>query len=304
MSASGMKILVVEDDIFSQTILKDALERLGYSVMLAGNGLDALELCQQEHFPIIITDWVMPEMDGIEFCRALRAMPTENYVFILLLTSLDKKDELIAGLEAGADEYLVKPVHEIELAARLKGARRILDLETSLKQLALHDQLTGAFNRGYLDRQLSREFQRSGRYGHPLSIIICDIDHFKAVNDSYGHQAGDEVLREFVTRINRSIRSENDWAARYGGEEFVIVLPETPPAGCAIVAERIRNIIAASPVTAQGVAIAVTVSFGAITIENTGLIRGVTIESILAKADECLYRAKDTGRNRVVATQL
>jgi diguanylate cyclase (GGDEF)-like protein len=299
----NMKILVVEDDLFAQTILTDALERMGYSVVLAGNGRDALELCQQEHFPIIITDWVMPEMDGIEFCRAIRAMPSEQYVFILLLTSLDKKDELIAGLDAGADEYLVKPVHEVELAARLKAAQRILDLETSLKQLAQHDQLTGAYNRGYLDKQLSKEIQRSWRYGRPLSIIICDIDHFKLVNDRYGHQVGDQVLREFVTRINRSIRNENDWMARYGGEEFVIVLPETPPAGCLIVAERIRNLIAATPVLTHGGDVSVTVSFGALTIENTDLIEDMSMESILNKADECLYRAKETGRNRVVAVQ-
>jgi diguanylate cyclase (GGDEF)-like protein len=298
-----MKILVVEDDLLSQTILKDALARLGYSVTLAGNGRDALELCQHEQFPIIITDWVMPEMDGIEFCRSIRAIPTEHYVFILLLTSLDKKSELIAGLEAGADEYLVKPVHEIELAARLKAARRVLDLEASLKQLALHDQLTGAYNRGYLDRQLSKEIQRSWRYGHPLSIIICDIDHFKSVNDCYGHQAGDQVLKELVALINRSIRNENDWMARYGGEEFVIVLPETPPSGCLMVAERIRLLISALPVTVKGGAINVTVSFGAITIENTNLIEEMTMDVILGKADECLYRAKENGRNRVISVQ-
>lgn len=298
-----MKILVVEDDLFSQTILKDALERLGYSVVLAGNGRVALELCQQEHFPIIITDWVMPEMDGVEFCRAMRAMPAEHYVFILLLTSLDKKDELIAGLDAGADEYLVKPVHEVELAARLKAARRILDLETSLKQLALHDQLTGAYNRGYLDRQLTKEIQRSWRYAHPLSIIMCDIDHFKAVNDCYGHQAGDQVLKAFVDLINHSIRNENDWVARYGGEEFVIVLPETPSSGCLIVAERIRALIAASPVAVPGGTVAVTVSFGAITVENTSQMDEMTMDLVIGKADECLYRAKENGRNRIVAVQ-
>ena len=304
MNPFSIRILVVEDELFSRTIIKDALERLGYGVVLAVNGREALDLCQQEHFPIIITDWVMPEMDGIEFCRAIRTIPTEHYVYILLLTSLDKKDELIAGLDAGADEYLVKPLHEIELAARLKAARRILDLETALKQLALHDQLTGAYNRGYLDRQLRKELQRSLRYSHPLSIIICDIDHFKAVNDCYGHQVGDQVLIEFVIRMNRSIRNENDWVARYGGEEFVIVLPETDPAGCQIVAERIRRLIAATPVIFPGGSVAVTVSFGAITIEDPGVIEGMTMDAILGKADECLYRAKDSGRNCVVAVQL
>ena len=147
MLPDNLKILVVEDDVFAQTIIKDALERLGYEIVMAGNGREALELCQTVHFPIIITDWVMPEMDGIDFCRAMRATPSEQYVFILLLTALDKKDELIAGLDAGADEYLVKPFHEVELAARLRVAQRILDLESSLKQLALHDQLTGVYNR-------------------------------------------------------------------------------------------------------------------------------------------------------------
>jgi diguanylate cyclase (GGDEF)-like protein len=132
---------------------------------------------------------------------------------------------------------------------------------------------------------------------------MCDIDHFKKVNDNFGHQAGDQVLKEFVTRINRSIRNENDWVARYGGEEFVIVLPETPPAGCQVVAERFRNLIAATPVLIQGGAVAVTVSFGAITIENTCLIEEMSMDAILGKADECLYRAKETGRNRVVAFQ-
>lgn len=303
MLPGKLKILVVEDDLFAQTILKDALERLDYDVVMACNGREALELCQAEHFPIIITDWVMPEMDGVEFCRAMRATPSEQYVFILLLTALDKKDELIIGLDAGADEYLVKPFHEVELAARLRAAQRILDLESSLKQLALHDQLTGAYNRGYLDKHLTKEIQRSWRYNHPLSIVICDIDHFKRVNDTFGHQAGDQVLKEFVNRINRSIRNENDWMARYGGEEFVIVLPETPPGGCLIVAERIRQLIAATPVQFLGQSIAVTVSFGAITIENTSLMEEMDMDVILAKADECLYRAKETGRNRVVAVQ-
>jgi diguanylate cyclase (GGDEF)-like protein len=298
-----MKILVIEDDLFCQTIITDVLERAGYSVVVAANGREALDRCQREHFSIIITDWEMPEMDGLQFCRAIRALPSDDYIFILLLTSHDKKDDLIEGLEAGADEYLVKPVHEVELVARLKGARRILELEASLKQLAMHDQLTGAYNRGYLDMQLSKEIQRSWRYGHPLSIILCDIDHFKMVNDCHGHQAGDLVLKEFVTRISDSIRFENDWMARYGGEEFVIVLPETGPAGCRLVAERIRKLIADTPVIAEGKSIAVTVSFGVITIEDTSLIEEMPMDVILKKADECLYRAKETGRNRVVAVQ-
>jgi diguanylate cyclase (GGDEF)-like protein len=228
-------------------------------------------------------------------------MPSEHYVFIVLLTSLDKKDELIAGLDAGADEYLVKPVHAVELAARLKAARRFLDLETSLKQLALHDQLTGAYNRGYLDRQLSKEIQRSWRYGHPLSIIMCDIDHFKKVNDNYGHQAGDLVLKEFVTRINRSIRNENDWVARYGGEEFVIALPETDAAGCSVVAERMRERIAFSPDGADSSPLKISASFGTVTLRPESQSVRTSPADLIQRADICLYQAKQTGRNRVVA---
>ncbi len=303
MSSDRVKILVVEDDLFARTILSDALDKFGYDVSQAGNGVEALELCKTQLFHIIITDWVMPEMDGIELCRALRAMPSEQYQFILLLTSLDKKDQLITGLDAGADEYLVKPFHEVELAARLKAAQRILDLESSLKSLAQHDQLTGAYNRGYLDKHLAKEIQRSWRYNHPLSVVMCDIDHFKLVNDTHGHQAGDQVLKDFVSQVSRSIRNENDWVARYGGEEFVLVLPETPPAGCVIVAERIRKLIESTSVPVTGGSVSVTVSFGALTIENTSVMEEMSMAVILSKADECLYRAKETGRNRVVAVQ-
>lgn len=304
MEQQGCRILVAEDDDFSRVVLGDILAGLGYEVTLACNGRQALELCRQEQFPVVITDRIMPVMDGLELCRAIRELPSEHYVFILLLTSMDKRDELIAGLEAGADEYLIKPVHEVELAARLKVARRILGLEMSLRQLALHDQLTGAFNRGYLDRQLAKELQRCRRYSHPLSVILCDIDHFKDVNDRFGHAAGDQVLKELVTRVNRSIRSENDWLARYGGEEFVIVLPETPASGCEAAAERFRELFAAHPVSAAGRSIPLTVSFGGITVDGDAFPEVLTVETLLAGADACLYRAKEAGRDRVVCTRL
>jgi diguanylate cyclase (GGDEF)-like protein len=246
----------------------------------------------------------MPVMDGLELCRAIRSRQSDDYVFILLMTSHEERDQLIAGFEAGADEYIVKPVHEIELLSRLKAAQRILELEASLKTLAMHDQLTGAYNRGYLDRQLSKEIKRCWRYGRPMSILMCDIDHFKSVNDRYGHQAGDLVLKELVLRINNTIRCENDWLARYGGEEFVIVLPETDADGCLVVAERIRKLISETPFMVRRTEFTVTISSGSVSIMETAQDGEISAGSLLDTVDECLYRAKKAGRNRTVARQL
>ena len=304
MSPFSVKILVVEDDLFCRSVIKGILERYGCSVEVAADGMEGLERCRKEHFPIIITDLVMPVMDGLELCRAIRSRQSDDYVFILLMTSHEERDQLIAGFEAGADEYIVKPVHEIELLSRLKAAQRILALEASLKTLAMHDQLTGAFNRGYLDKQLTKEIKRSWRYGRPLSIVMCDIDHFKSVNDRYGHQVGDLVLKELVLRINNTIRCENDWLARYGGEEFVIVLPETDTEGCRVVSERIRKLIAEVPVMVQGMEITVTISAGSASIKETANTDEMSMNSLLATADECLYRAKEAGRNCIIAVQL
>jgi two-component system cell cycle response regulator len=303
MNPVGMKILVVEDDLLCRSVIGDILERSGFCVEVAANGQEALEHCQIEHFHIIITDLVMPVMNGLDLCRALRAIKFDDYVFILLMTALDERDQLIAGFEAGADEYIVKPVHEIELLSRLKAAQRILDLEAGLKSLAMHDQLTGAYNRSYLDRQLLKETKRTGRYGHPLSIVMCDIDYFKSLNDRYGHQVGDQILIEVVSRINKTIRCENDWFARYGGDEFVIVLPETDAEGCRVVVERIRRLIAETPFMVRLSEIAITASFGVVSIKETDLDKELPVDALIAAADKCLFRAKESGRNCVIATQ-
>jgi two-component system cell cycle response regulator len=303
MNPVGMKILVVEDDLLCRSVIGDILERSGFSVEVAANGQEALDLCRIEHFPIIITDLVMPVINGLDLCRALRAIKFDDYMFILLMTALDERDQLIAGFEAGADEYIVKPVHEIELLSRLKAAQRILDLEAGLKSLAMHDQLTGAYNRSYLDRQLLKETKRTGRYGHPLSIVMCDIDYFKSLNDRHGHQVGDQILIEVVSRINKTIRCENDWFARYGGDEFVIVLPETDTEGCRVVVERIRRLIAETPFMVRLSEIAITVSFGVVSIKETALVKELPVDALIAAADKCLFRAKESGRNCVIATQ-
>lgn len=311
MADIGIPILLVDDDRFMRTVLCQTLQDAGYQVSQAANGKEALELCRSNYFPIILTDWVMPEMDGIAFCRAFREKTAESYTYLILLTSQDGKDKLIEGLEAGADEYLIKPVNEAELMVRLKTARRILDLESSLqksleeiKQLSIRDPLTGMFNRGYLDQHLPNEIRRADRYLRDFSLIMMDLDHFKKINDTWGHQAGDAVLQHCTRIIAGTIRREVDWVARYGGEEFVLVLPETDQVGCGVVAERLRNLIASSTCSFRGENLSITASFGTVTRSPSDSANDIHADFMLHKADQCLYQAKESGRNRIVRTSV
>jgi diguanylate cyclase (GGDEF)-like protein len=305
------RVLIVDDDQMSRSLLTSALQKEGYGFAVARNGQEALDLYSDEFFPIIITDWMMPEMDGLDLCRLIRSMKIDRYIYIILLTGQNTKSDLIKGLEAGADEYIIKPIHHSELRVRLKGACRILDLETSLKksmaeirELSVRDQLTGSFNRVYMDHQLTQEIMRSARYHHCLSVLMCDLDHFKAINDSYGHLAGDEVLKACVDNIVSSFRQGVDWMARYGGEEFVIVLPETDQEGALLVAERMRERIAATPVNFAGCGINITASFGSVTLIPTLKENARIMEQVLNVADTCLYQAKNSGRNQVVSAEM
>jgi two-component system cell cycle response regulator len=238
-------------------------------------------------------------------------MQLDGYVYALLLTARDAKEHIIAGLEAGADDYLVKPVHEPELIARLNAGRRILALEHSLRAanqrnriLSITDALTGAYNRRYLMEQLPREVERCRRYAYPLSVIMCDIDHFKRINDDEGHAAGDDVLQQFVTRVQRSIRSNSDWIARYGGEEFLMVLPETGFNAGIFVAEKIRTIIGASAFPTRAGAVVVTASFGVASTGPTGPDLALKVEGLIKAADLCLYQSKQAGRDRTMGIEI
>jgi diguanylate cyclase (GGDEF)-like protein len=305
------RVLIVEDDPLAKTILSSVLKKEGYPYAIASNGQEALDKFSEEFFPIIITDWLMPEMDGLELCRLIRSMKINRYIYIILATGQDSREDVVKGLEAGADDYIIKPIHQAELRVRLKGACRILDLESTLKnslaeihELSIRDRLTGAFNRVYMDHQLGQELIRSNRYHRPLSILMCDLDHFKAVNDTYGHLAGDKVLRSCVDIITSSLRQGIDWIARYGGEEFVVVLPETDQLGANVLAERLRERIAGTPINLAGCEIDITASFGTVTLipTNSGNVR--YMEQVLNVADTCLYQAKNEGRNRVVSAEM
>jgi two-component system, cell cycle response regulator len=297
-------ILLAEDDPVTRMLMTRFLKKAGYEVDAVANGSEALDKMTKRYYPMLVTDWEMPEMDGVALCKAVRNLQLDGYVYALLLTARDAKEHIIAGLEAGADDYLIKPVHEAELIARLNAGRRILNLEHSLRAanqrnriLSITDALTGAYNRRYLMEQLPRELERCRRYASPLAVLMCDIDHFKRMNDVQGHAAGDEVLVQFVARVQKSIRKASDWVARYGGEEFLIVLPETGYEGAVYVAEKMRLMMTASPFATRGGGTMVTASFGVAATSPNGPDMTLTLEALIRTADECLYRSKQAGRN-------
>ncbi|MCU0596671.1 MAG: diguanylate cyclase [Desulfobacterota bacterium] len=303
----GTPVLVAEDHPATRKLLETILNNAGFAVTVAANGEEALDLFRRDFTPVVLMDWVMPELNGIQLCKALRHNAAQGYVYIIFLTAKDSKEDVVKALEAGADDYITKPFHREELLARIKTGLRILDLERSLKKaneeikiLSLTDPLTGIYNRGYLNDQLPHEIKRSVRYGHPLHVILCDIDHFKAVNDTYGHQAGDDVLKGFASLLKGSIRQNLDWAARYGGEEFVLVLPETDAGGACAVAERLRRGAEQERFRTQGRAIHITASWGISGFDPKDVGETLSGDFLLQEADRCLLKAKQDGRNRVV----
>ncbi len=303
---NNYRVLVVEDNPVASRMLENALLSDGYEIMTAGDGIAALNILKNNFCPIVITDWLMPRMNGIDLCRAIRNGDYPGYVNIMIMTAMDGQDDVITGLKAGADDYISKPFNRTELAARLANVTRILDLEKSLKKasreieiLARTDPLTTIYNRRFLFEQLPREIQRCRRYQHPLSIMMCDIDDFKAVNDSHGHHIGDLVLREFASRLSAWTRCDIDWLARYGGEEFLVVLPEIRVAEAAGVGERLRREMAARPMNANGFNLEVTASFG---ITGFDLVPDPEPdpELFISRADALMYEAKKNGKNRVM----
>jgi diguanylate cyclase (GGDEF)-like protein len=302
---SVWRVLLVDDEPTQRLITARLLKRAGYQVDTAQNGKEALDkLKASGQFQLLVTDWEMPEMDGVALCRAVRAEQTSGYVYTILLTSRDAIEHLVAGLQAGADDYLTKPVLEPELLARLNTGRRIVTLERSLRaaneenrRLSVTDALTGAFNRRYLMEQVPDEIDRSSRYDHRLAILMCDVDHFKKINDTHGHQAGDEVLKRVVTLLKQKIRTV-DWVARYGGEEFVIVLPETSFSNACKVAETLRESLSQLQIDFEGKKLNVTASFG-VTGWDGIVPTEASVDAMVARCDVCVYDSKANGRNRV-----
>ena len=304
-----LRLLLVEDEPTQLLILAHKLRQAGYVVDTATNGREALARLEAGTYSLLLTDWDMPLMDGVELCRAVRAAQLPNYVYTLLLTGRDGLDHVVAGLDAGADDYLVKPVEDIELKARLATGRRIVMLEQSLRaaneenrRLSVIDPLTGACNRRYLMDLLPREIERAIRYGRPLSLVMCDLDYFKRVNDTHGHLVGDDVLRAAVRVLLEGIR-KTDWVARYGGEEFIIVLPETALADAHSLADQLRGQLEAAAFATGDMLLPVTASFGVVGSDGP-VASGSTMDELIAQCDECLYLSKTAGRNRTTSQPL
>jgi diguanylate cyclase (GGDEF)-like protein len=298
-----MKVLIADDSPIMRRLLKSTLEEWGYEVVQAEDGEEALRvLSEEDPPPIAVLDWVMPKITGPDVCRGVRGQKRRTYTYILLLTSKGQHQDLIEGMGAGADDYIIKPFDRPEMEVRLRAGRRIIDLQAELMQMqealreqATRDNLTKCWNRFSIFELLSREIQRASREGKPLGVIMLDIDHFKRVNDTYGHVCGDEVLKHVVKSISGSMRAY-DAIGRYGGEEFVCVLSSCGEPCLLRYAERMRAAIEASPAVWQDISVPITSSFGAV----CGIPSDeMTPDELIRLADTALYRAKREGRNRV-----
>lgn len=298
-----MRILIAEDDPVSRHMLEAFLKKWGFEVAVARDGVEAWEILQQEGAPQLgIIDWMMPGMDGVQVCRKLRERGGHPYVYIILLTAKDQKRDIIEGIESGADDYLIKPFDAHELRAHLRAAKRILDLQEELisarevlRIQATHDPLTGLWNHAAVFDILRKELERSQRQGNSLGVVMADLDHFKRINDTHGHLAGDAVLTEVARRLRAAVRPY-DSVGRYGGEEFLAVVPGCDSSSVLHQAERLRACVGGEPFDIGGTLINLTLSVG---VAASGQTRIHDSDALLRAADAALYRAKGNGRNRI-----
>jgi diguanylate cyclase (GGDEF)-like protein len=302
----AVPLLLVEDERIQREILQLMLAKWGYAVTTVDNGQDALTEILTGKYSLVVTDRGLPGLDGLQLCRAVRAARLPAYVYIVMLTGYRSTTDAVAGLMAGADDYVTKPAREEELLARLLAGRRILTLERSLREanerihlLTMTDPLVGIFNRRYFDDQLAAATADAEQHHRPLSLAFVDVDNFKRVNDTYGHAVGDEVLIEVARRLLAPLRA-NDWVARYGGEEFAVVLPETDSTEAMNVAERLRAAIADRQVSTSVGDLTVTASFGVASSEPAAFRNPL---ELVGAADMALYLSKAQGRNRTTLSR-
>ncbi len=300
-----MRLLIADDDPVSRRLLARTVEEMGHEVIAVQDGLEAWTVLQQESIHLVIADWMMPEMDGLDLVRRIRATTRDRYIYVILLTSRNEKSDVIDGLAAGADDYIVKPFDREELLFRIRSGERVVRLEEALAErnrqlamMALVDGLTGIGNRRSFDDQFHRTFSQAVRYHNPLGVVMVDIDHFKRYNDTLGHEAGDEALRRVARCLAAGVRA-SDAVFRYGGEEFVVLLPETRADGAREVAQRLVDRVRAEgiPHPENPPHRVVTISAGVAAFEPGMLLDE---QELLKAADDALYEAKRAGRDRVV----
>jgi two-component system cell cycle response regulator len=299
-----VRVLIAEDDPVSRRALEATLLKWGYEVVTCSDGAEAWQVLQSPDSPqLAILDWMMPGMDGAQICQEVRKRRKVPYVYLVMLTAKNQREDILVGLEAGADDYLVKPFNSLELKGRLRSGRRILDLQSelisaqdSLRYQATHDPLTGLWNRSGILSILNRELARASRVQSHLSVIMIDLDHFKDINDTLGHLAGDAVLQETARRMRGSLRSYDE-IGRHGGEEFLVVAPGSTSADASRLAERLCRFICENPiVVGADQIVTVCASMGVASNSECG---NVNEDKLLRVADMALYRAKRQGRNRV-----
>jgi diguanylate cyclase (GGDEF)-like protein len=305
LDGQGVHVLVAEDDASSRFRLETALRSWGYHVTSVADGRQAIAALSQADGPsLAVLDWSMPEANGLEVCQAIRSDPERRYVYAILLTAHDRDEDVIAGFDAGADDYVTKPFNTKELRARIRSGARIIQLQRQLvaaheelREKAMHDPLTRLLTRGAFFDIADHEFARARRSRIPVSIVMADIDRFKSINDRFGHPGGDDVLREVARRLQATFRKE-DAVGRYGGEEFVALAVGCDGADANRLAERFREAVECEPFAIGAEWLAVTTSVGVVT--------GAAVDGVLElvrAADEALYGAKTAGRNRVVAAK-
>jgi two-component system, cell cycle response regulator len=285
-------VLVADDDGVTRAIVSSWLKGAGYAVIAAADGDQALQLAREQHPDLLLVDVTMPGRDGYEVCRAIQA-ESATPPPVIFLTAHTQTDARVAGLDAGAVDYIVKPFASEELVARVRAALRTKAVHDGLAERAARDGLTGVFNRRELDTRAGQAVALADRHDRPLSCLLLDLDHFKQINDTYGHAAGDTVLREAAQRISDASRI-SDIVGRYGGEEFVVLLPETEGLAAVATADKLRELLSADPVTAGRVSIPIRASIG-VAAWNDAMR---TPADLYAGADEALYRAKEQGRDR------
>ena len=300
-----MKILIADDDATSRFVLMRVLQKFGHEVVATVDGTEAWERMRGRDAPALaILDWMMPGLAGVDVVRRVRSLGSDEPPYLILLTSMSEKADIVAGLEAGADDYLSKPFDPEELRARVDVGRRVTELQAKLREAydalaneAMHDPLTGALNRRAFDDILSRAL--SGEHRHRVGLVlgICDIDEFKKVNDVHGHKVGDEVLCGVVQRLASSLRAE-DVVSRHGGDEFVVLAQHTGDADIGLIYERARAAVSDNPIQTRAGDLFITLSFGV-----SAWREGDTADDLLGAADAALYRAKDAGRNRIVVAE-
>lgn len=297
-----MHILLVDDDQTQRAIFRAVLERAGHTITEATTGSEAWALIKQGLFAMVITDWMMPDMDGLELIRKIRATPLPHYVYTIINSVRKDEADVIEGIEVGADDYLIKPIKPAEMLARVRVGQRVLTLERNLRNIhdqlrhqTSHDELTGLLNRRTFYRQAVAELSRARRDKHPMAVLLLDIDHFKNVNDRYGHNVGDQLLKHIAETLRKGSRVY-DLVARWGGEEFALVLPNTDRTEAGNVAERLRMDVARTRLTLpNGQAINRFVSIGGAVYAPQ---HKDSFADVLRRADAALYEAKFSGRNR------